>query len=58
VQCKLYCGKRCGNAAVQEVVAARHPYNAQIMVVVCPAGFTPVARALAASNGVHRAPCA
>ena len=43
---------RAGNAAVQEVVAARHHYGAQVMVVVA-LGFTPAARLLAASNGVH-----
>jgi HJR/Mrr/RecB family endonuclease len=53
VQCKLYRGKRCGNAAVQQIVAARRHYGAHLMVVVCPAGFTPAAQALAASNGVH-----
>lgn len=52
VQCKLY-RSRVGNGAVQEAVAARRHYGAQIMVVVAPAGFTQSAQALAASNGVH-----
>ena len=52
VQCKLY-RKAVGNAAVQEVVGARRHYGAQLMAVVAPAGFTPSAQALAASNGVH-----
>jgi len=52
VQVKLY-RKRCGNDAVQQISAARRHYDAQIMVVVCPAGFTPSAVALASSNGVH-----
>ncbi len=52
VQCKLYRG-RVGNSAVQEAAAARRHYNAQIMVVVAPNGFTKSAYALAASNGVH-----
>lgn len=43
---------RAGNSAVQEVVAARQHYGAQILVVVA-LGFTPAARQLAASNGVH-----
>jgi HJR/Mrr/RecB family endonuclease len=43
---------RAGNSAVQEVVAARHHYGAQIMVVVA-LDFTAAARQLAASNGVH-----
>ena len=52
IQCKLY-RKRCGNSAVQEIVGARRHYGAQIMAVVCPAGFTESAQQLAASNGVH-----
>src|SRR5574337_735125 len=51
IQCKRY-RNRCGNEAVQQVVAARPHYGAQIMVVVSPAGFTPSAQALAASNNV------
>lgn len=52
VQCKLYRG-RCGNDAVQQVVGARRHYDAQVMAVVAPAGFTRSAEQLAASNGVH-----
>jgi HJR/Mrr/RecB family endonuclease len=52
VQCKLYRAK-VGNDAVQQVVATRRHYGAQIMVVVAPCGFTTSAQALAASNGVH-----
>jgi restriction system protein len=43
---------RAGNGKVQEVIGARHHYGAQIMVVVA-LGFTPAARQLAHSNGVH-----
>ncbi len=52
MQCKLY-RAAVGSAAVQEVCAARLFYGAQIMVVVCPAGYTASAQALAAANGVH-----
>lgn len=52
VQCKRLSGA-CGNAAVQQVVAARRHYGAHAMAVVCPAGFTRSARELAASNEVH-----
>ena len=52
VQCKPY-RNRCGNGAVQEVVGSRRHYDAHVMAVVCPAGFTKSAQALAASNGVH-----
>ena len=52
VQCKLL-RKPCGNAAVQQVAASRAHYGAQVMAVVCPAGFTASAMILAASNGVH-----
>lgn len=52
IQAKLY-RKPCGNRGVQEVIATRRHYQAQIMAVVCPAGFTPAAKELAASNGVH-----
>ncbi len=51
-QVKLY-RKRAGNDSVQQAVAARRHYGAQIVVVVAPNGFTPSAQALAASNGVH-----
>jgi HJR/Mrr/RecB family endonuclease len=52
IQCKLY-SKPCGNAGVASVVAARRHYDAQVMAVVCPAGYTASARALARTNGVH-----
>jgi len=51
-QTKLY-RVRVGNDAVQQVVATRRHYGAQIMVVVAPNGFTRSAEQLAASNGVH-----
>ena len=52
VQVKKYSG-RCGNGAIQEVVAARRHYAAQIVAVVAPNGFTRSAVELAATNGVH-----
>ncbi len=52
IQAKLY-RKPCGNQGVQQIVAARMHYNAQVMAVVCPAGFTASAQELALSNGVH-----
>jgi restriction system protein len=52
VQCKLY-RVRVGNNAVQQIAGARRHYNAQIMVVVAPSGFTRSAEQLAASNGVN-----
>jgi HJR/Mrr/RecB family endonuclease len=52
LQCKLY-RKRAGNDAVQQAVAARRHYSAQIVAVVAPAGFTRSAVELAESNGVH-----
>ncbi len=54
VQCKLY-GTAVGNRAVQEVYAAQAHFRAAAAVVVCDAGFTPSARALAASTGVRLA---
>lgn len=52
-RCVIQCKRaRAGNSAVQEVVAARHHYDAQVMAVVAM-GFTEAARCLAASNGVH-----
>ena len=51
-QCKLY-RKRAGNDSVQQAVAARRHYGAQVVVVVAPNGFTTSAQELAASNGVH-----
>ncbi|GJD99711.1 restriction endonuclease [Methylobacterium isbiliense] len=51
VQCKRY-AKPVGNAAVQEVVAARSYWNADRAAVVSNAGFTPAARKLAGATGV------
>ena len=52
VQCKLY-GKAAGNRAVQEVYAAQAHFGASSAMVVCDAGFTPAAHALAATTGVR-----
>ncbi|MFE1600071.1 restriction endonuclease [Methylobacterium sp. ID0610] len=51
VQCKRY-AKPVGNAAVQEVVAARSYWNADWAAVVSNAGFTPAARKLAGATDV------
>ena len=51
IQCKKY-RQRAGNAAVQQVVAGKRHYGAQIAVVVAPVGFTRSAHELAASNAV------
>ena len=52
VQCKLY-GRPVGNAAVQEVSAARLHHRADHAAVVSNAAYTPSARQLARTNGVH-----
>lgn len=52
VQCKYYTGST-GNKAVQEVVAAKSFYDAQIGAVVSTSEFTKSAKELAASSGVH-----
>lgn len=49
VQCKLWRG-RVGNSAVQEVVAGKKHYGAQLAVVVAPFGYTRAAEQLAHSN--------
>jgi len=46
VQCKLY-SQPVGNAAVQEVIAAREYYQAAIAIVVSNANYTASARQLA-----------
>ncbi|ACA18762.1 restriction endonuclease [Methylobacterium sp. 4-46] len=51
LQCKRYT-KPVGNAAVQEVVAARSYWSADWAAVVSNAGFTPAARKLAAATDV------
>lgn len=51
VQCKLY-GSPVGNKAVQEIVAAKHHYQADLSFVVTNASFTPSARQLAKSTNV------
>jgi restriction system protein len=52
VQCKLY-STPVGNAAVQEVIAAREFEFADAAIVVSNAAYTPAARKLAAVAGVH-----
>lgn len=52
VQCKQY-SKPVGNSAVQEVVAARAHYATSHAAVIANIGFTPAARKLAETNGVH-----
>ncbi len=52
VQCKLY-GRPVGNAAVQEVSAARLHHRADHAAVVSNAAYTPSARQLARTNAVH-----
>ncbi|MEH3145864.1 MAG: restriction endonuclease [Methylobacterium frigidaeris] len=51
VQCKRY-ARPVGNGAVQEVVAARSYWSADLAAVVSNAGFTPSARKLAAATEV------
>jgi len=51
VQCKLY-SQPVGNAAVQEVIAAREYYKASIAIVVSNAAYTTSARQLAAMANV------
>lgn len=52
VQCKCYSGK-VGNAAVQEVNAARQYYGASIAVVATNSTFTQAAKELARACGVQ-----
>jgi restriction system protein len=52
VQCKNYSGK-VGNAAVQEINAARMYYHASIAVVATNSTFTESARQLARACGVQ-----
>ena len=52
IQCKKYT-KRVGNAAVQEIAAARLHYRADIAVVVCLNGYTRSADELGKSCGVY-----
>jgi len=51
VQCKNY-STPVGNSAVQEIVAAKALFDADLAVVVAPNGFTDGARELADANGV------
>lgn len=51
IQCKMYT-RPVGNRAVQEIIAGRLYYGAQIAVVVSPAIYTCSARELAASTRV------
>lgn len=52
LQCKLYSGA-VGNKAVQEVIAAKSFYRANIAAVVTNAQFTPSAHQLANSSGIE-----
>lgn len=52
LQCKLYAGT-IGNKAVQEVLAAKHFYSADIAAVVSKTDFTRSAKDLAQISGVH-----
>lgn len=52
LQCKKL-GGSVGNAAVQEVTAARHHYRCTFAAVVADQDYTPAARQLAATNRVH-----
>jgi HJR/Mrr/RecB family endonuclease len=52
VQCKKY-ANRVGNAAVQQIAAAKLHYKADIAVVVCLNGYTRSADELAKSCGVY-----
>jgi restriction system protein len=52
IQCKLY-SKPVGNKAVQEAHSAKSHYGAGFAAVVSNAAYTPSARALASSTGVH-----
>lgn len=49
IQCKYY-GEAVGNAAVQQVAAARSYYRTDFAVVCAPNGFTKSARSLAAAT--------
>lgn len=52
LQCKHYT-QPAGNGAVQEVFAGKAYYRANVAAVVCTAGFTKSARALAQQTGVY-----
>jgi restriction system protein len=52
VQCKLYSGT-VGNKAVQEVLAAKHYYSADIAIVVCRTEYSNSAKQLANISGVE-----
>jgi restriction system protein len=52
IQCKLYSGS-VGNKAVQEILAAKHFYDADIAVVVCNSDYSKSARQLAQASGVE-----
>lgn len=51
IQAKYYTGS-VGNAAVQEIYAAKDYYDASYAVVVTPSSYTPAARILAGKLGV------
>ena len=52
IQCKLYTGV-VGNKSIQEVIAARIFYKADLAVVVCNSAFTKSATTLATASGVE-----
>lgn len=52
LQCKLYTGV-VGNKSIQEVIAAKLFYKADIAAVVCNSSYTKSATMLATSSGVE-----
>ena len=52
IQCKLYTGV-VGNKSIQEVIAAKVFYRADLAAVVCNSGYTRSATTLAAASGVQ-----
>lgn len=52
LQCKLYTGV-VGNKSIQEVIAAKIFYKADLAAVVCNSAYTKSATTLAASSGVE-----
>lgn len=52
LQCKLYTGN-VGNKAVQEALAAKHFYSADIAAVVCKSDYSKAAKQLAQASGVE-----
>ena len=52
IQCKLYTGV-VGNKSIQEVIAAKVFYRADLAAVVCNSGYTRSATTLASASGVR-----